>query len=132
MSTSYGVATLGVTDIPLKSVSTSDPYLVVGQRVMRRLLTPRGALAAIGGDPNFGWDIRQYINGKLSGTSLAQAQQEITNECLKDEAVLSANVSFAYSFNGPLTITVALVGASGPFSLVLPVQNLTAAQIYAQ
>lgn len=131
MATNYGIATLGVTDIPLISISTSDPFLVVGQRIARRLLTPRGGLAAIGGDPNFGWDVRQYINGKLSPTALAQAQQAIAAECLKDEAVQSASVTFAYAFNGALTISIQLVGASGPFQLVLPVQDLTTAQVFA-
>lgn len=132
MATNYGTATLGVTDVPLKSVSSSNPYLVVGQRVMRRLLTPRGGLAAIGGDPNFGWDVRQYINGKLSPSAETKAQQEIRNECLKDEAVLDASVTFAYTFNGALTITIQITGATGPFALVLPVQNLSAAQVYPQ
>lgn len=130
MATNFGTSTLGVTDVPLKSISTSSPFLVVGQRVMRRLLTPRGGLASIGGDPNFGWDVRQYINGRVSSSTLAQAQQEIQNECLKDEEVLSATVSFVYAFNGALSITIQLTGATGPFSLVLPVQNLTAAKIY--
>lgn len=131
MATNYGTATLGVTDVPLKSISSSSAYLVVGQRVMRRLLTPRGGLASIGGDPNFGWDIRQYTNGRVSSAALAQAQQEIQRECLKDEEVLGASVTFAYAFNASLVITIQLTGATGPFSLVLPVQNLTAAQIYA-
>ena len=126
----YGTSTLGVSDVPLKSISTSDPYLVVGQRVMRRLLTPRGGLASIGGDANFGWDVRQYINGRVSSSTLAQAQQENQNECLKDEEVLGASISFVYTFNGALTITIQLTGATGPFTLILPVQNLTAAKIY--
>ena len=132
MATDYGVATLGISDVPLKSISSNDPFLVVGHRVARRLQTPRGGLAAVGGDPNFGWDIRQYTNGKMSQSTLAQAQQEIRNECLKDEEVLDAVVSFVYTFNGALTITIQITGASGPFALVLPVQNLTAAQIFSQ
>lgn len=131
MATNYGIATLGVTDVPLISISTSDPFLVVGQRIARRLLMPRGGLAAIGGDPNFGWDVRQYINAKLSPTALAQAQQQIAAECEKDEAISSAKVTFGYSFNGALTISIQLVGASGPFQLVLPVQDLTTAQVFA-
>ena len=132
MATNYGASTLGVTDVPLKSVTTTDPFLIIGQRVMRRLLTPRGGLASIGGDPNFGWDVRQYINSRLSATQVAQAQLEIRNECLKDDEVLDATVTLAYTFNGALTITIQLQAAAGPFSLVLPVQNLSAAQVYSQ
>lgn len=130
MATNYGIATLGVSDVPLKSISTSDPFLVIGQRVARRLTTPRGGLAAIGGDPYFGWDVRQYLNGRLSAASKAQAQIEIQKECIKDPEVLTALATLNYTFNGPLIITVQLTAAQGPFSLVLPVQNLTAAQVY--
>lgn len=130
MSTDYGAATLGVSDIPLMSVTSTDPYLVVGQRVARRLLTPRGGLAAIGDDPNFGWDVRQYTNGRLSPSALAQAQAQIKNECEKDEEVASADVTMTFVNGGALTITIKLTGATGPFTLVLPVQNLSAAQIF--
>ena len=132
MATNYGTATLGIADVPLISTQTSDPVLVVGQRVARRLITPRGGLVAIGGDPLFGWDVRQYTNGKMSPAAQQQAVQQIKAECEKDEAVQSASVTIVYSFNGALTISIALTSAVGPLTLVLPVANLTAAQVYTQ
>lgn len=130
MATDFGTATLGITDIPLISTQTSDPIIVIGQRVARRLLTPRGGLAAIGDDPNFGWDVRQYLNGRMSPVRLAAAQQQIKDECEKDEAVLSADVQISFVSGGAMKISIELTGASGPFTLVLDVSQLTVTVVF--
>lgn len=130
MSTDYGTATLGVSDIPLISIRSSDPYLVIGQRIARRLTTPRGGLAAIGDDPNFGWDVRQYTNGRLSPVLLAQAKSQIEAECTKDEEISAAFATLTFANGGALTITLQLTSAAGPFTLVMPVANLSATLIF--
>lgn len=128
----YGVDTLWNNgDVPLISVSTTDPFIVVGQRVRHRLTTPRGGLAVIGGDPGFGWDVRQYVLARVSQLQLAQAQQQVQAEVLKDEAVQSAVVVFTYNGTGkPLTISVDCILAAGPLQLVLSVTALTVDAVY--
>lgn len=125
----YGADTLWNGDVPLISVTTVDPFIVVGQRVRHRLTTPRGGLAVIGGDPSFGWDVRQYVLGRVSQLKLAQAQQQVRSEVLKDEAVQEAVVVFTYS-GGKLTIQVDCTLAVGPLQLVLTVTSLTVEAVY--
>jgi hypothetical protein len=124
MATNYGTDTFWLNDAPLISVPTSDPFLVVGQRIVRRLTTPRGGLSVFGGDPDFGWDIRQYVLGRVSPAKLGQAEAQVAAEVAKDEAVESATAKFVYTSNGNLTITVQALLAVGPLSLVLNVSAL--------
>lgn len=131
MATDYGTDTLWNGDVPLISVSTSDPFLVVGQRIRHRLTTPRGGLAVIGGEPNFGWDVRRYVLGRVSPSKLAQAEEQVRAEVVKDEAVQSAVVKFTYSQTGKtLTIEVDCTLAIGPLRLVLSVSALTVEAAY--
>ena len=125
MAIYYGSDTLCVSDVPLVDVQTVDPFLLIGQRVARRLQTPRGGLAAFGDDPNFGWDVRQYTNGRLSPTNVDQAQRQIQSECLKDEEVLAAFVVITFVNGGALTISIQLTSSAGPFSLVLNVSQVS-------
>jgi hypothetical protein len=129
MATDYGADTLWNGDVPLISVATTDPFIVVGQRIRHRLSTPRGGLAVIGGDPGFGWDVRQYVLGRVSQMKLAQAQQQVRAEVLKDEAVQEAVVEFTYSAK-TLTIQVDCILADGPLQLVLTVTALTVEAVY--
>lgn len=130
LQATYGVDTLWPNgDTPLIAIPTTDPFIVVGQRVRNRLSTPRGGLAIIGGDPNFGWDVRRYVLARVSGAKLAQAEQQVQAEVLKDEAVQSTVVRFVYSAN-VLTISVDCMLAVGPLQLVLTVTALTVTAVY--
>lgn len=124
MATFYGSDTTCVSDLPLIDLQITAPRTLIGQRLARRLQTPRGGLSVIGDDPNFGWDVRQYLNSKLGPTDIARAQQEIESECLKDEEVQSVTCTMSLS-NGTLTITVAALSSDGPFTLTLNVGQLT-------
>jgi hypothetical protein len=127
----YGSDTVCVTDVPFVDTQTADPFLVVGQRVARRLQTPRGGLASVSDDPNFGWDVRQYLNAKMSPTQVSQAQRQVEAECLKDEEVQSATCTITFVFGtGALTIAVQLVASAGPFTLVLNVSQLTTTVLF--
>lgn len=130
MATNYGQDSSCVSDVGLFDLQITDPFLLIGQRIIRRLTTPRGALANIGDDPNFGWDVRQLINARLSPSTIAQYQSQITAECLKDEEISAATVTISGS-NVSYTISIQLTSSAGPFSLVMPVQNLTATQIFS-
>lgn len=129
MATFYGSDTTCVSDVPLIDLQITNPNILIGQRIARLLQTPRGGFAAIGGDPDRGLDVRQFLNAKISPTTLAQAQQQIVNECLKDEEVQSATCT-ATMANGVLTIALNIVAASGPFLLTLNVSQLTVDAVF--
>lgn len=132
MAVNYGFDTYCLSDVGLSDVVVTDPFILIGQRILRRLTTTRGALANIGDDPNAGWDVRQLINARISPATINQYQSQIQAECTKDEEVQSATVTITgTSSTSTLTISIQLVSAAGPFTLVLPVANLTAAQIFA-
>ena len=130
MATNFGSDTSCVTDLPRIDLQVTSPQKLIGQRIARRLQTPRGALAAIGDDANFGWDVRQYANGRLGPTTIATAESQIEAECTKDEQVQSASVKITPGTGGALTITVQLVSAAGPFTLTLSVDDLTVGAIF--
>jgi hypothetical protein len=129
MATNFGQDSSCVSDVGLFDLQITDPIILVGQRIMRRLTTPRGGLASIGDDPGFGWDVRQLINARLSPSSIATYQQQIAAECMQDETVSTATATISNS-NGTITVSISLASAVGPFSLTLPVQDLTSAQIF--
>ena len=131
MAINYGSDTACLLDVGLVDIQITDPVQLIGQRIARRLQTPRGALAAINDDPNFGWDVRQYINGKISPTTIAAAQTQILAECLKDEQVSAATVTIGYvRSTGVMTINIVAQSASGPFTLTLTVDQLTVDAVF--
>lgn len=130
MATNYGQDSSCVSDVGLFDLQITDPFILIGQRIIRRLTTPRGGLAAIGDDPGFGWDVRQLINAQLSPSSIVSYQAQIAAECMKDEEINAAAVTISGT-GGNISVSIQLTSSAGPFTLTLPVQNLTAAQIFA-
>jgi hypothetical protein len=131
MATQYGYDTACVSDVGLVDVVLTSPQLVIGQRVARRLQTPRGGLAAI--DPeaaDFGLDVRQFTLGRFDPSRLVQAQQQIAAECTKDEEVAAADVTVTFVNGGNMTIVIQLTSAAGPFTLTLNVSALTTELIF--
>lgn len=124
MATFYGTDTSCTTDIPLVSVQVTDPRTLIAQRLIRRLTTPRGGLAVIGGNPNFGWDVRQYLLGRMSTAEQTQGEQQVKAECEKDEQVKSVTCKFTFE-DKKLTIGVQCLSAAGPFSLTVVLTNST-------
>jgi len=96
---------------------------LVAQRIARMLFTPHGALASIDPDPsagNWGWDCRQYVNGKLSPAQVSNAKAQIENAILQDEEVEDVEVQFALNQqNGNLAININISTSAGPFLLVI-------------
>lgn len=130
MATFYGSDSACTTDLPLISTTVTDPKQLIGQRTVRRLTTPRGALGLINDDPNFGFDVRQYVNAKLSPDQIAAAQSNIQDEVTKDEQVQSADVSFTIGAAGAVTIEIAMQTLAGPFSMTLTVNELTTQALF--
>lgn len=130
MATFYGSDTACITDLPLISTTITDPRQLIGQRTARRLTTPRGALGLINDDPNFGFDVRQYVNAKLTPSQIAGAAASIQDEVTKDEQIASATVEFAIGAAGAVSIEIAMQTLAGPFTLTLTVNELTTQLVF--
>lgn len=129
MATNYGQDSYCLTDVLLIDTQVIDPRILIGQRIARMLQTPRGALANIGDDADWGWSVLQLINARIAPSQIAQYESQIESECTKDEEVASASVTISGS-SGSYTISVQVTSSSGPFTLVLPVADLSASQIF--
>lgn len=115
----------------LSCVMDLDPLMVevdgrlgLAQSIARRLITPRGGLID---DPNYGFDLRVFLNGDTDGSkrTIAIMAQGIEAECLKDERVQRATATVTF-VAGTLTVGINLVDGQGPFSLVLAISSVTA------
>jgi hypothetical protein len=96
--------------------------ILLAEAMARRLSTPRGGLID---DPNFGYDLTAYLNDDVGPGDLAAMSAGATAEALKDERVLSADVSVTLDPDGKLRVTMALADSDGPFTLVLAVGATT-------
>jgi phage baseplate assembly protein W len=93
------------------------------QAILRRLSTPPGSLFY---DPDYGIDVREYVGEGLDAADLFYVQTEIERECLKDERVRAAQARVSLDAStGVLTISLQLRDATGPFRLVLSVDQVT-------
>ncbi len=125
MATFYGSDTSCVSGLSLIDTQVTDPRQVIGQRIARMLQTPRGGLASVGDDPNWGFDVRQFVNGKYKPSDIAAARSSIAAACTTDEQVSTAHVDIAVGQGGAMTFAIHLVSSEGPFSLTLDVRDLT-------
>lgn len=119
--TDYGQDFACVDDLETTLGVTSGPRLVM-EAIARRLQTPTGRLV---GDPNYGFDVSAYINDDVTPADLDNIEQQVREECEKDERVASADVSAAYLAD-VLTLTIVLtLIADETFTLVLAVSDVT-------
>ena len=109
--------------------------LALAQAIARRLSTPTGALAQIGDDPDYGFDVKAYCNETVTPSVTSDVQAHVTAQCLQDERVQDAACTVTATPTGAgtiLTITVTLTDAIGPFLLVLSVSAVTVAILQVQ
>jgi len=95
----------------------------LGEAIARRLDTPRGSIPDA---PDFGMDLRGYLNRGVTTADLNRIADRIRSEVTQDDRVISARVSVAPSPNGSaLTVSIAVVPADvrGRFELVLAVTS---------
>ncbi len=130
MATFYGSDTFCLDDLPLIDTQITDPRVLIGQRIARRLSTPHGALGLIGDDPDAGWDVKQYVLAKMGPSAISVAKSQIVSECIKDEQVLDCDCQMSLTGNS-LGITLALTTAAGPFALTLNVNELTTQAVFS-
>lgn len=112
---------------PAFSFVTGLPAL--GEALARRLVTARGSLD---GDPNYGHDVRQYLNDdRPDVTAIAAA---VSDELAKDERVDAATCEVSFDETvGALRITATgFASTVGPFRLVLAIDAVTVAILDAE
>lgn len=95
------------------------PLLI--EALLRRLITPRGALL---GDPDYGTDVRAWINKAMNVAQIARLGGLISAELAKDERVKSAAASATFA-NSKLTVLITIVDGAGPFKLTVEVTDVT-------
>jgi hypothetical protein len=132
MATNYGSDSYCVTDVGLTDVQVKNPAILIGQRLARRFQTPRGGLAAFGGPADFGWDLRQYVMKKMDVAARSTAQQQVENECLKDEQVLTVSVDMSVDASGTVNIVIKGVTSAGLFTLTGNVSQFSAPEFFVQ
>lgn len=131
MAIFYGSDSFCLTDVGLVDVQVTDPVQLIGQRLARRLQTPRGGLASVDPDAtDYGWDCRQLVNGKMTPATRATAKQQIRDECSKDEQVISADPEVTVNNGGGVTITIAVTSSVGPFTLTGNINQFSEADFF--
>lgn len=99
----------------------------LARAIARRLQTPAGFLFdAFGGDPDYGLDVRAWLNRDFSFDQIGALEGAIKDEVEKDPRVESAEVTVEYTLaTSTLEIDILLETAAGPFDLILAVTALT-------
>lgn len=121
MATDYGSDVSCITDIDPTGRTVTGRELVA-EALVRRLMTPRGRLM---GDPDYGLDLRQYVNADMSPRDIASLRSAVVAECEKDERVASADTEATLDSVGVLTLTIAIELSEEAFALVVSASDVT-------
>jgi hypothetical protein len=90
----YGVDLDCVTDTTpaLTEVRPQSPH-AIGQAVLRRLITPRGAVLDA---PDYGYDVRGRLNHGTTTDDIRSMESDVRGEAMKDDRVTNADVTVTY------------------------------------
>ena len=127
MATDFGYDLSCVSDLDPSGKTVSGRRLLA-EAIVRRLTTPRGRLID---DANYGFDLTGYLNADVVPRDTAEVKALAEAECLKDERVVSANVTSQVNTGGVLVVTILIQDAAGPFPLVLSIAGVTATLLSA-
>lgn len=116
----FGSAWSCTTDLAMPA-SYASGFRVVAEAILRRWQTPRGGLID---DPNYGFDLSDFIGADLDRSVLANLAHNAGAEAEKDERVLSCQVSATLA-GELLLISGTVETAEGPFALVVSVSAVT-------
>lgn len=114
----------------LSAVTGLDPSLalfsgsrIVAEAAVRRITTPRGGLFYA---PNYGIDVREILNAKVTQQLLGAWRARIESEIRKDERVdtLSSTLAF-YTQSEQVRIRVEGSTGAGPFAFTLAVSSIS-------
>ena len=95
--------------------------VIVAQALARRFETPRGSLFY---DPEYGMDLREFLNESLADSDLLVIQTAVAAEARRDERVNSCSATVTLDrLSQTLTVKLALVLSTGPFTLVMTVDS---------
>jgi hypothetical protein len=114
---------------------SSDFHLASGPRNLgnalgRRLITERGALGD--DDPEYGTNVRRYLNAEMDATTTAALHSDVIAECEKDERVKSASCDSSFVFETrTLTLSILAQTATGVFRFVIALSDLTVSLLSA-
>jgi phage baseplate assembly protein W len=127
----YGTTTLDYPDATTRTsliVDIDEGFTEVSgrtqlmQALVRRLITPRSTLP---GDPNYGTDLRRWLNSDVDATTITnQIAAETDAELLQDERVKRSSTVATYD-GTKLTTTITVTDAAGPFKLVLAITDVS-------
>ena len=92
-----------------------DGRLCLAESLARRLVTFPGTLID---DPDYGIDIRQYLNDDVNDRDLALISSAVVTELKKDERVIQVQAS-AQLVAGVLAIAISVQDQKGPFKLTM-------------
>ncbi len=99
----------------------------LGQALAHRLIVSLGSLFY---DGDYGTNTMAWLNETIDPAFQTRARALVQQEMLKDERVLSCNVTIAFSLaTDTLTITLAVLTAAGPFTYVFPITSSSASLI---
>lgn len=123
MTTSLGI------DIATPGAADLDPYFglvsegrCLVEALARRLVTPRGSLFYA---PQYGYDLRQWINADLDAGDLREIERAAAEECRADERVDDAALEATFS-DDRLTITGVVYAVTGrTYRLTLAVSEVS-------
>ena len=131
----FGTDLWGISDMNAAGAEVTGTVLV-GQAIARRLSTPRGGLID---DPNYGYDLTQWLNADVGPQDLGQIQANTQAECLKDQRITSAVVTVTPPASALIQgvtaiymmVSIVLTTGAGPFTLTLAVSNVTVVLLQA-
>lgn len=95
---------------------------LMSEAAHRRLRTRRGLLLD---DPNYGIDVIDFLSAELTPAELASLPGQVDGELRKDERIGSSTTTQTTAA-ADVALTVVCETALGPFSLTLPVAQVTA------
>jgi hypothetical protein len=125
VSTPAGTGPLALLDLPDPCVmGTGD--IVAAYGLAARLLTPPDAPAEWGEpEPVACLDLRAALGSRLDDDAVADWQRRCNEVLAQDERVSSVSATLTFA-NGVLTCVVRAVGAAGPFTFTLTVDQVNA------
>lgn len=102
----------------------------LGQALVHRYQTPRGGLFY---DPDYGTDLRDYLNAPMTSSTLSQLVGDAQSEALKDERIQTCTASPSFDRqSSTLSLSMSGLTSSGPFAFIFSVTNATVALLSAQ
>lgn len=122
----YGVDSFGTLDVTdtLADVDAFSPE-GISQALARRFQTPRGAL--VQDDPDFGKDVRAYLNRGTPVADLRALAGELRLEAMKDDRISDLQITVTLPTLSTMSIAVVVTPqdprTGGPFDLILAVTS---------